>query len=113
MPFKKGEISNPRGKIKGTLNLATRENNARIDRVLSLLDKTLDKDLQELKGEERIKTWLALTEYRNPKLARQIITEQDEKQIMRIIFAEIDATVKSTGNGSLQKESEEQSENGS
>ena len=78
MPFKKGEISNPNGKKPGTLNKSTQENNARIDKVLGMLDKTIEKDVKELKGEERIKTWLELTEYRNTKLARTIISNDPD-----------------------------------
>ncbi len=79
MAFKKGQSGNPKGREKGSLNKSTRENNERIDKVLKILSKTLEADLKALPEGERIKTWLALCEYRNHKLSRsEIAVEIDD-----------------------------------
>lgn len=69
------------GRQAGGLNKSTEENNKRIDRVLKILDKTLDKDIQELKGEERIKTWLILNEHRSAKLARIEVNQHNSGEM--------------------------------
>lgn len=69
------------------------------------------KELAKLEGKEYITAFLQLLEFNKPKLARSIITEEDEKQITRIIFAEHGASI--SGNGNLHKKLTEQSDNGS
>lgn len=81
MPFKKGKPKTG-GKKKGTPNKRTEETLKRIEYVLSLLDQTIDKDIQSLKPNERAAMWRDLQEYIRPKLARQEMTGKDGKDLI-------------------------------
>ena len=75
------------GKPKGALNKTTLANKERIEKVLSLLDDTLEVDIQNLKAKERVELWTALQEFIRPKLQRLNvdITPADDK-ITKITF---------------------------
>ena len=70
MPFKKGHSGNDKGRPKGAKDKFKQEAKRRIDRVLTLLEETLDDDLKALPKNQRVKLWADLQEYINPKLQR-------------------------------------------
>ena len=59
-----------RGRPKGSQNKKTLEAKARVEKVLSMIDETLEEDIAELTASERMKTYVALLEYQLPKLQR-------------------------------------------
>lgn len=66
MSFKKGQNNNRKGK----LNKRTVETLKRAERMLLLLDETIDQDIYSLEPKERAILWKDLLEYTQPKLAR-------------------------------------------
>jgi len=70
MPFKKGHSGNDKGRPKGAKDKFKQETKRRIDKVLTLLEETLDADIKTLSDRERVKLWADLQEYINPKLQR-------------------------------------------
>jgi hypothetical protein len=54
----------------GTLNKLTVEAKQRIERVLELLDETLETDLMALSPKEKVQLWMELQEFIRPKLQR-------------------------------------------
>ncbi|MBT3747491.1 MAG: hypothetical protein HOG34_00800 [Bacteroidetes bacterium] len=57
-------------KRKGTLNKKTVEIKQRIEKVLELLDESLETDLMALSPKEKIQLWMDLQEFIRPKLQR-------------------------------------------
>ena len=75
------------GKPKGAKNKVTSEQKERIEKVLAMLDETLDEDLLKMKSKERVDLWAALQEYIRPKLQRtQVEVESTEEQVTKITF---------------------------
>jgi len=75
------------GKPKGSLNKTTIANKQRIEKVLTLLDETLEEDIQNLKAKERVELWATLQEFIRPKLQRMNldITPPEDK-VTKITF---------------------------
>ena len=75
------------GKPKGAVNKTTLINKQRIEKVLSLLDETLEEDIQNLKAKERVELWSTLQEFIRPKLQRMNldITPPEDK-VTKITF---------------------------
>ncbi len=75
------------GKPRGAKNKVTSEQKERIEKVLEMLDETLDEDLLKMKSKERVDLWAALQEYIRPKLQRtQVEVESTEEQVTKITF---------------------------
>ena len=88
------------GKPKGAKNKVTSEQRERIEKVLAMLDETLDEDLEKMKAKERVDLWAALQEYIQPKLQRtQVEVDANEEQVTKITFEVI-------GSGTKEKERE-------
>ena len=80
-------VSGNPGKPKGAKNKVTSEQKERIEKVLALIDETLEEDLVKMKPKERVDLWAALQEYIRPKLQRtQVELESTEEQITKITF---------------------------
>ena len=93
-------ISGNPGKPKGSKNKITSEQRKRIEKVLAMLDETLDEDLEKMKAKERVDLWAALQEYIQPKLQRtQVEVDANEEQVTKITFEVI-------GSGTKEKERE-------
>lgn len=58
------------GRTKGSTNKATKARKERIERVLAILDRTIDEDIKNLEPKERVRLWSDIQEYVRPKLAR-------------------------------------------
>lgn len=99
MPFKEGKSGNPAGRKKGAKGKRTEHWEVFSRYCLEGELEKFRKELDKLEGKEYVTVFLQLLEFHKPKLARSVITEEDEKQITRIIFAEHGAS-----NGSLPKE---------
>jgi hypothetical protein len=69
---KKGQLQagHPGYRKKGTLNKVTVEVKQRIERVLEILDESLETDLMELSPKEKVQLWMELQEFIRPKLQR-------------------------------------------
>jgi hypothetical protein len=65
--FQKGH---PGLKKPGTPNKVTVETKQRIERVLEILDESLETDLQALSPKEKVQLWMDLQEFIRPKLQR-------------------------------------------
>lgn len=68
------------GRKKGVPNKDVKEKRDRVERVLAILDKTIDEDLAAMAPGERAKVYVSLQEYQIPKLARtehtgRVVTE--------------------------------------
>ena len=68
--FKKGEVNNPNGRPKGAKDKFKQETKRRIDKVLTILEESLDDDIKALDGNQKVKLWFDLQEYSYPKLQR-------------------------------------------
>lgn len=64
-------------KPKGAKNRKTIEAIMRVERVLSILEETLEYDISQISAVERVKLWDNLQEYIRPKLARTELTTSD------------------------------------
>ncbi|MES2395653.1 MAG: hypothetical protein V4549_06605 [Bacteroidota bacterium] len=82
------------GRTKGAINKTTKEAKKRIEFVLRLLDKTLNKDIKALDSIERVRLWSSLQEFVIPKLARTELTGKDG--------GDITMTISETTNYSLK-----------
>jgi len=71
----------------GIPNKVTTEVKQRIERVLEILDESLESDLQALSPKEKVQLWMDLQEFIRPKLQRSQtdITSKGE-QINKITF---------------------------
>ena len=85
----KGQLikGHPGLKRTGTPNKLTYEAKQRIERVLEILDESLETDLQALSPKEKVQLWMDLQEFIRPKLQRtqNDITSKGE-QINKITF---------------------------
>ena len=74
-------------KKAGTPNKLTVETKQRIERVLEILDETLETDLLALSPKEKVQLWMDLQEFIRPKLQRTQtdLTSKGEK-ITKITF---------------------------
>ena len=93
------------GKPKGAKNKVTSEQRERIEKVLAMLDETLDEDLEKMKAKERVDLWAALQEYIQPKLQRtQVEVEAIEEKVTKITFEVVGSGTKEEGRGAREKE---------
>lgn len=88
MPFKEGKPKTG-GREKGVVNKRTAEQTQRIERVLSLLDDTLDEDIKSLPPRERVVLWKDLQEFIRPKLARTEMKHEGEVSLKQITGMEV------------------------
>ena len=58
------------GRTKGTPNKKTAEQLDRVERVLRILENTLEDDLQAISSSQRANLYADLVEYKLPKLSR-------------------------------------------
>ena len=87
MPFKKGIVTNPKGKKPGTQNSTTRDIKeayrllieSNLDNLTAWVEKIAEKD-----PEKAIRILSDLSEYVVPKLARQELTGKDGKDLIQI-----------------------------
>jgi hypothetical protein len=75
--FEKG---NP-GKPKGAKGKKTVQAIQRVEWVLGILEKTLEKDINTLKGYQKVQLWNDLQEYVRPKLARKDLDASNKDEI--------------------------------
>ena len=83
--FKKGNKQG-RGRPKGSQNKKTLEARARVEKVLSMIDETLEEDIAELTASERMKTYVALLEYQLPKLQRTTLANDTNDEGEKLQF---------------------------
>jgi len=82
--FKAGH---PGLKKKGTLNKVTVETKERIERVLEILDESLESDLLALSPKDKVQLWMDLQEFIRPKLQRtQTDITSKGNEITKITF---------------------------
>ena len=65
------------GSRKGIPNKVTTETKMRVERVLSILEETIEYDLTQISSLERVKLWKDLQEFVRPKLGRTELTTND------------------------------------
>lgn len=75
------EEGNP-GKPKGAKNKRTIDQEKRVEFVLSILEETLEDDIQLMDPTERVKLWNGLQEYIRPKLSRAEVTGKDGANLL-------------------------------
>ena len=93
-------VSGNTGKPKGAKNKVTSEQRERIEKVLAMLDETLDEDLEKMKAKERVDLWAALQEYIQPKLQRtQVEVEASEEKVTKITFEVVGSGTRDEGHG--------------
>ncbi len=85
MAFKKGNKLGT-GRPKGLRNKKTQESKARVEKVLSMIDQTIEEDIAELTASERVKTYVALLEYQLPKLQRVALANDTNDEGEKIQF---------------------------
>ena len=75
------------GKPKGARNKITSEQKERVEKVLSLLDETLEDSIRKLKPKDQVDLWMNLQEFIRPKLQRMNldIAPQEDK-LTKITF---------------------------
>lgn len=74
------------GSRKGVPNKRTVESVKRVEWVLSILEKTLEDDIEAVNPNERVKLWNDLQEYIRPKLARTEIDTGNSKVEINIDY---------------------------
>jgi hypothetical protein len=75
------------GKPKGARNKITSEQKERVEKVLSLLDETLEEDIEKMRSKERVELWASLQEFIRPKLQRMNVDiAPQEDKITKITF---------------------------
>ena len=75
------------GRPRGARNRVTVEQKDRIERVLAMIEETLEEDMLKMKPKERVDLWAALQEYIRPKLQRtQVEVDSHEEQLTKITF---------------------------
>ncbi|WP_159729237.1 hypothetical protein [Sphingobacterium sp. 18053] len=67
--IKKGEVRNPKGKPKGTLNKVTARTKATIEMVMDALAENIIDDLQQVNSSRRLQVYIDLMNYIKPKLS--------------------------------------------
>jgi hypothetical protein len=84
MPFKKGQITNPRGRLKGSRNRSTVEISQRL---LQLLDDNIDTlrdDISAMSSKERGNLLIALAKHMTPPAVQpERLTESQLQQIIQ------------------------------
>jgi len=86
------KTNHPKGVIyggasrKGKPNKRTVESVKRVEWVLSILEKTLEDDIESVNPNERVKLWNDLQEYIRPKLARTEIDTGNSKVEINIDY---------------------------
>ena len=85
---KKGQFaSGNTGRPKGAGNKLTSLQKVKIEKVLLVLDKTLEEDIAKLKSNERVDLWASLQEFIRPKLQRTSIElDTPEDKVTKITF---------------------------
>ena len=83
--FEKGNKKG-RGRPKGSQNKKTLESKARVEKVLSMIDETIEEDIGELTASERVKTYVALLEYQLPKLQRVALANDTNDEGEKLQF---------------------------
>lgn len=82
--FKKGH---PGYKKIGSLNNVTRKMRERVEKVLAILEETLEDDLETLSPKEKVQLWVSLQQFVRPKFKRiQMDTTTKGKEINKITF---------------------------
>jgi hypothetical protein len=80
------------GRPKGAGNKLTSLQKIKIEKVLGLLEKTLEEDLAKLKANERVDLWASLQEFIRPKLQRTSIElDTPEDKVTKITFEVVKA----------------------
>ena len=93
--FKKGHQGL---KKTGTLNNATLKMNERVEKVLAILEETLEDDLESLSPKEQIQLWVSLQQFIRPKFKRiQMDTTTKGKEINKITFNVINGSQSKVG----------------
>lgn len=67
--IKKGEVRNPNGKPKGTLNKVTARTKATIEMVMDALAENIIEDLEKVNSSRRLQVYIDLMNYIKPKLS--------------------------------------------
>jgi len=95
---KKGQFaSGNTGRPKGAVNKLTSLQKVKIEKVLLLLEKTLDEDITKLKANERVDLWASLQEFIRPKLQRTSIElGTPEDRVTKITFEVLKADEEKT-----------------
>jgi len=91
----KGQLQagHPGYKKKGTLNKLTVEAKQRIEKVLEILDESLETDLLALSPKEKVQLWMDLQEFIRPKLQRtQTDLTSKGETINKITFEVLNGT---------------------
>lgn len=100
--FKPGNVANPKGRGKGTLNKKTKEVITAVNKVINLIEsKYLQKDLARIGPNARVKLWADLQEFKYPKLSRAEISQETVTKMELIVKRNIvDENPKQLGDGS-------------
>lgn len=86
MPFKKGEVSNPKGKKRGTKNKKTQQWETFNEYILNGGLEKYQEEMDKLKGKEYIHAFQNQFEYHKPKQSRAEIDQDNSGElIIRII----------------------------
>lgn len=85
------------GKPKGAKNKRTIDAEKRVEFVLSILEETLQDDIEAMDPTERVKLWNGLQEYIRPKLARTELTGAGGQPLSPISKVEIIHTNEDSG----------------
>ena len=80
------------GRPKGAKNKLTQEKKDKIAWVLSTLEVNLEEDILAMHSTDRVKLWLDLQEYVNPKLQRVTLdAAPEDNKITKITFEVVPA----------------------
>lgn len=97
MPFKKGDIPNPKGRPMGTKNKVTEKMRANLMEILQGLERQVKTDLRGLEPNERVKAYTSLLAYVIPKQAA--ITAEAKIQTE---FAELEKLLQNAPDEAVQ-----------
>ena len=86
--FIPGESGNPKGRPKGAKDKFKQATKRRIDKVLTILEESLDDDIKSLDKNQKVKLWFDLQEYSYPKLQRTEIKGEITTGAKKIGFEE-------------------------
>lgn len=98
MPFKKGDIPNPKGRPTGTKNKVTEKMRANLMEILQGLERQVKTDLRGLEPNERVKAYTSLLAYAIPKQAA--ITAEAKIQTE---FAELEKLLQNAPESAVNK----------